>query len=311
MPAQFLSCDWGTSSFRLRLVSADRILAELSDSDGVRSIFDSIGPNDDRAERFEDSLASKLSALAAAHSVADQTPLIISGMASSSIGWIELPYAQAPFALDGSGLEIERITWNSPEWLGPTYLVSGTATDDDIMRGEECQIIGLMAEPLLASLRRKCLLVLPGTHSKHVWIENATVVRFRTYMTGELFGTLATKTILRATTNMAEPTWKHRKTFTDGCAYVRKHGLAASFFQVRTRAVLKKISPEENIAFLSGIIIGAEMMDATDSPLLIAAKPNLIDAYSLAAEASALWAQMDTATTNGHRLILSRLLNEL
>jgi 2-dehydro-3-deoxygalactonokinase len=165
-----------------------------------------------------------------------------------------------------------------------------------------------MDDPQLAHLRRRCLLILPGTHSKHVWIEDEKVVRFRTYMTGELFQVLATQSILRATTNSAEPIHKHRRTFGEGCEYVRQNGLAASLFQVRTRGVLNNVPPEENAAFLSGLLIGAETADILkeNCPRVIAAKPDLLEPYSLALSA-VLISQIDRATVNGHRMILANL----
>lgn len=308
LPSQFLSCDWGTSSFRLRLVQGGQILTELSEPIGVKSIFDSAQQPQDRPEMFANFMRMKLESLAARSSIVNTTPLIISGMASSSIGWKELPYARAPFSLDGSGLEVEQLGWNGPGWLGSTFLVSGVATESEMIRGEECQIIGLLDDPQWAHLRRCCLLILPGTHSKHIWIENEKVVRFRTYMTGELFQVLATQSILRATTNAAEPIHKHRRTFGEGCEYVRQNGLAASLFQARTRGVLKHTSPEENAAFLSGLLIGAEVADVaqTNCPRVIAAKPELLEPYSLALSAL-LISQIDGATVNGHRMLLANL----
>jgi len=56
-------------------------------------------------------------------------PVVISGMASSSIGWRELPYAPLPFSLTGCDAVWAEI---QPAF----YLVSGVASRDDMMRGE-------------------------------------------------------------------------------------------------------------------------------------------------------------------------------
>jgi len=124
-------------------------------------------------------------------------------MASSSVGWRELPYAKTPFPLDGSGVRSDELTWSKPEWLGPVHLISGVATACDMMRGEETEIIGLMSEASLASQRNRSLLILPGTHSKHVWIEDQSVVEFRTFMTGELFEVLGQQSLLKASVDAA------------------------------------------------------------------------------------------------------------
>jgi len=101
-----------------------------------------------------------------------------------------LPYAAAPLALDGKGLIADELNWNKPAWVGPTYLISGAATRHEMMRGEETEAIGLMADAGLSSLGQRSLLILPGTHSKHIWIEDQRIVNFRTFMTGELFDVL-------------------------------------------------------------------------------------------------------------------------
>ena len=111
-------------------------------------------------------------------------PILISGMASSSIGWRELPYACLPFPLDGSGAR-----WQEIERVGEhrVFVFSGLAAESDVLRGEETEVLGLAAGGALAPFREQALLVLPGTHSKHVRIEAGSITGFSTYMTGELF----------------------------------------------------------------------------------------------------------------------------
>src|SRR5206468_10724151 len=109
-----------------------------------------------RADVFERFLNGKVEALLAGGKAPEHNlPLVISGMASSSVGWRDLPYAKTPFPLDGSGVWSQELNWSKPEWLGPTYLISGVATAYDMMRGEETEIIGLMSEPSLAARRNQ------------------------------------------------------------------------------------------------------------------------------------------------------------
>ena len=81
-----------------------------------------------------------------------------------------------------------------PSGLGPDVLIApGVLFDQadqlpDVMRGEEIQIAGaLLQNPQWTA--RSCI-VLPGTHSKWVQIENGGIVSFSTYLTGELFAVL-------------------------------------------------------------------------------------------------------------------------
>lgn len=302
MPCQFLSCDWGTSSFRLRLVDVENVAAEIREPSGVRAIFETgAGP-----PGFAAHLGRKLEEIAAGHSLQPNVPLVISGMASSTIGWKELPYARAPLALDGSGLRVERLRWEPPAWLGETYLVSGVATEREMMRGEECQIIGLMKKTALAGCAQQSILVLPGTHSKHVSIESHCVADFRTYMTGELFELLTRHSVLRATIDTSGSALQFRDAFEEGVRSVDEEGLAVSLFQGRTRGVLGGRDKTSNAAFLSGVLIGAEMSALRNDsrPVVIAAGPELRDLYSIAAKREVIAVEVEDALIAAHRLII-------
>jgi len=190
MNREFLSCDWGTTSFRLRRVAGPdcTVIREIREPSGVKSLYEEAMRSGaeieaGRAKVFAGFLHRKCEALLAGQKTPErELPLVISGMASSSVGWRELPYAKTPFPLDGCGLRSQEVNWSKPEWVGPAHLISGVATTCDMMRGEETEIIGLMSDASLAPLRERSLLILPGTHSKHVWIEDQSVVEFRTFM---------------------------------------------------------------------------------------------------------------------------------
>ncbi len=314
MPLEFLSCDWGTSSFRLRHVVDGVVRAEVREPAGVKSIYDSAAPGGKaRADLFADYCFAKLEQIRAGGPVTQGSPLVISGMASSTIGWKELPYASAPISLSGEGLRVEKLDWRGPAWLGPTFLVSGVATDREMMRGEECQAVGLMA---LAPMD-ECLLILPGTHSKHIDISSGNLKDFRTFMTGELFDVLGRHTVLRATVDLAAPPNGHLESFGAGVDSAREIGLAAALFRARTRGVLAGRSGAENAAFLSGALIGGELVEATRGGLriVIAAAGPLGDLYRVALEKMAppglVWSQLtgtllDDATVAAHAAILGR-----
>lgn len=298
MESDFLSCDWGTTSFRLRWVSGvDRtVIRETREHAGVKRLHADAEAGADRANVFGQFLSRKLETLLAGETPPGQPlRLVISGMASSSIGWREVPYANAPFPLDERGLRSEELAWGKPNWVGPTYLISGIANEHDMMRGEETEIIGLMSDPSLAALRQRSLLILPGTHSKHVWIEDHSVVDFCTFMTGELFEVLGRHSLLRASVDMDRGTGSalalsdaDREAFQEGVRWARDRGLAGGLFRVRTRSVLDRRPLTNNTWFMSGLLIGAEVVSigerAKDRTVILAATGELSDLYSLALE---------------------------
>ena len=111
----FLSCDWGTSSFRLRLVEANTelIAGEINSARGIATLFtdwqqalqDKRFAPSQRIGFYVAYLRSQIQWLSEQVAQPIHTvPVLISGMASSSIGMHELPYTSLPFLLDGTGV---------------------------------------------------------------------------------------------------------------------------------------------------------------------------------------------------------------
>ena len=288
---RFLSCDWGTSAFRLRLVegASRRVVAVSRGDQGIAATFaawKSAGAQPaDRWSYFSRILAQHLAR------VADETgaaltglPLVISGMASSSMGMRELPYARLPLAIDGSGLAVEHVAARG-DFSHPVVIISGVRSSDDVMRGEETQLIGACAlgaaQP--AAPERSRVFVFPGTHSKHVDVRGAHAVAFRTYMTGEFFELLSAKSVLaNSVTPGAElGTPENLAGFAAGVRAGAAGNVLNAAFHVRTRALLEQAAATENYHFLSGVLIGAELRElaAANATLTLVGAGPLLAAY--------------------------------
>lgn len=289
----FLSCDWGSTSLRLRWVSgADRqVVREVRERAGSKFLYEQASVQGtaspaSRAALYAQCLRDKLQTWNGF--AREPMPLVISGMASSSVGWKELPYARTPFRLDGADLRCETLQWEAPGWIDTTYLISGAATPHDMMRGEETEAIGLLCDPALTAWREDCLLILPGTHSKHLLIRDQCVVDFHTYMTGELLDVLGSHSLLKATTDLSAlaEAWTSpaRTAFQEGVLWCQRHGLARSLFRARTRGVLDQHPPADNAWFLSGVLIGGEVQDLAgrNRRILVAGSGLLGELYSTA-----------------------------
>jgi 2-dehydro-3-deoxygalactonokinase len=273
-PRLFLSCDWGTSGFRLRLVDADtaRLLAAVSSPDGVRAVHQAwrqAGAESDRSEHFSRIVRRQMERLA---EVAGQPlhglPLVVSGMASASIGWQEIPHQPLPMALDGSDLRLEVL--NPPAaGLGPVVLVPGVRTADDVMRGEEIQIIGAAARGAAPD----AWFILPGTHSKHVRIDRDRAVELRTYMTGEFFELLARCSILEHSIERRDVGGPGERdpAFAEGVAAGARENLLHASFGVRVADLDGRRSRTEGCHYLSGLLIGTELRElSAPAPTTIA-----------------------------------------
>ena len=261
----FVNCDWGTTRFRLRLsglIDAETAV-EFESDQGVGNSRDELPAA--RARQFAAVLTDGLQRLAKDNPETGAAPIMISGMASSSIGWHELPYAVAPWQLDGSDLacrEIEPVATERSSHR--VILVSGTRTATDVMRGEETQAVGLFQLPQAQPFADRAIVVLPGTHSKHLMIENRRVVDFQTFMTGELFDVIGRHSVLRHSIGSRfldtdELSGEQLASFRSGVVEASRRPLPAALFRVRTRDVLEEAAPIANRAFLSGLLIGSEL----------------------------------------------------
>lgn len=260
----FLSCDWGTSSFRLRLVESDTLqVTSVEDREqGIANTYLSwkhSGKNEEeRFCFFREIIERHINILQQKSSVSlINLPIVISGMASSSLGMMPLDYKEIPFHADGSDLAVKRIPATG-EFKHEMILISGVKTHNDVMRGEETQMAGCDHRRY-----KEAVFILPGTHSKHVFVSNGQVTGFKTYMTGELFDLLSKKSILSASVERGDgmSETKNAESFEAGVSLSGKSSLLHSAFSVRTNTLFEKISPVENYYYLSGLLIGAELTD--------------------------------------------------
>lgn len=258
----FISCDWGTSSFRLRLVdkSTHFIRAEVKSNEGIAEVHQQwkqqARSEEERFSYYQSIISAQLGKLQAlvTFSLKDM-PIIISGMASSNIGMVELPYKALPFAADGRDLEYKRIS-ATESFPHETLLISGARTDHDVMRGEEIQLIGCDI-----GSDEEHIYILPGTHSKHVTVKNKQVIDFKTYMTGEFFHLLSHHSIL---SRSVQEDGQHGnndtvKSFEEGVMQSLHDNLLHNAFRVRTNHLFEQFTKEANYQYLSGLLIGTEL----------------------------------------------------
>ncbi|MEW4570633.1 2-dehydro-3-deoxygalactonokinase [Tautonia sp. JC769] len=283
LPARFLSGDWGTSRLRVRLVDSDTLatLAELESDDGIGPTFrawQEAGSPGDREGFYLRVLAPLVDRIGKASGVdVTSLTLVLSGMASATIGMRELPYATAPLPLSGDALPTARL---APGILPcDTLLVTGVRTDHDIMRGEETILLGLAADGLTDAL-----VILPGTHSKHAVVRNGTLEDFHTYLTGELFALVRDHSVLRSS---LAPGPTPGEAFERGVRDASSANLLGELFSLRAGSVLHGTPPEENAARLSGLLIGTELAglasdSVADLPIVFAAPEPLLSFYRAA-----------------------------
>jgi 2-dehydro-3-deoxygalactonokinase len=259
--------DWGTTRLRLYLAQGDTIQDRCT-GPGIGTL--TVPPLE--------ALRAALAPWRAAHGI---NRVVLCGMAGSRNGLREAPYlplpaerldwASHPLAFDAEGLAIS---------IGPGLSRVDEGGTADVMRGEETQVFGALGIDRALRLGRHWL-VLPGTHSKWVQLEDSSIVRFTTYITGELFGLLKDHSTLLRAGAMAlagegigdvqgiegGEDVDADEGFTAGLQRSQQHaaGLAAAVFEARSARLIQGRSHGWATEFLSGLLIGSEIRAALEA----------------------------------------------
>jgi 2-dehydro-3-deoxygalactonokinase len=233
-------------------------------------------------------------------------PVLACGMVGSRNGWREVPYLDTPTGVDRLAGALTAMTTPDGRTL---HLVPGLRDPSrpDVMRGEETQIVGVMAQS--ADVAHHGCLLMPGTHSKWVSLRDGVVAGFATVMTGELFGLLTQHSILGA---HLPPAVDDESAFLRGVDAAQDSGAAGALscvFLART-LLLDGVLPPTSVAdYLSGLLIGDELRIAmaagwTDryTQMHMVGEGPLCDRYIKAAERFGLTLLAAPEATTSHGL---------
>jgi 2-dehydro-3-deoxygalactonokinase len=293
--------DWGSTRLRLWRLDGGNV-AERREGPGI------VGLGRPPAEVLLEHLAPWTDGTAAS--------LTLCGMAGARGGLREVPYAPCPTGIAQWADAATGFTLD-----GVSILIGAGAACDrgdghrDLMRGEETQVFGAMRiDPALASGRH--VLVLPGTHSKWVTVEDGAIAGFRTFLTGELFARLHGSSLLPAN-SAASPEGDEPGDADDGfaaglSAARRGESLLSDLFLTRTAQVDAGRSQAWAKGFLSGLLIGTECVaiaEAGASPVRIIGAPDLASRYVAALGylgAAGQPLDSDACTLSGLRILHER-----
>jgi 2-dehydro-3-deoxygalactonokinase len=238
--AALLACDWGTTNLRAWTLDVDgAVVAQKDFPLGVSRL----APGE-AARRFEAEVRPALQA--------QGLPAILCGMVGSNLGWAAVPYVDCPAGLGDLAARLTEVA--ASVRIAPGLRCAGISGSPDVMRGEETQILGWLAQRPDRQTGRH-LLCHPGTHTKWVLIEDGRVVRFVTAMTGELFAVLGQHSVLKTDAPATDDA-----AFDQGLVAAGPgDALAARLFTARARVVGGLAQADSTPSYLSGLLIGAEV----------------------------------------------------
>ncbi|MGS1009023.1 2-dehydro-3-deoxygalactonokinase [Achromobacter anxifer] len=275
--AALIALDWGTSSLRAyRLDAAGRTLDTRHLPWGIMRLPQ---PLQDGAATtalsgfelaFEQACGDWLRA-------EPSLPVIACGMVGSAQGWKEAAYLDVPVDLQRIGTLLTEVRRDG----GPTlHIVPGLIQRHglpNVIRGEETQVVGVMADPATRSAD-SVLIGLPGTHSKWVSARRGRVTHFDTFMTGEVYAALRGHTILGRT--MADAASADMAAFERGLkvagAPAGRAGVLSTIFSTRALGLTGELAPGSQADYLSGLLIGHEIAALADMLQQQGALPRIV-----------------------------------
>lgn len=266
--------DWGTSNFRAYRFAADGRVAETHQAPcGILSVAD---------KQFAAVLQEQIG-----HWLHAGDALYFSGMITSRNGWIETPYVDAPARLQDLAAQAVRVAGADGQTLFFLPGVCMRSPAADVMRGEEIQVFGSLAQD-----EHTATVILPGTHSKWVRVEAGCLQAFTTHMTGEVFGVMRQHSILgRLMEDM--PQAFRPDAFLNGVARSaegQSAGLLHDLFTTRSRVLLEQMPAYDCADYLSGLLIGHEIRAglagaSPQGPIILVGEEALCHRYQIALKA--------------------------
>jgi 2-dehydro-3-deoxygalactonokinase len=277
MDRYLIGLDWGISSLRAYLLDDNGKIADaIANQNGILQLG---------SRSFEEVMEAAIGHWLRAHS---EAPIIACGMIGSRQGWREAPYVSCPAGLPELAGNLCSISTfrGKTIWFVPGVMRRAEDNTPDVMRGEETQIFGSVQND-----SERCSFILPGTHSKWALVEKGRIVWFATFMTGELFAVLSHHSILG---KLMEDGPDDDAAFLKGLecadrALTAKQGLLHKLFTVRSLGLFGELPNSGLKSYLSGLLIGAEVTEATwqikgKSRMRLVGDARLLNLYAKALE---------------------------
>lgn len=236
----FIAIDWGTTRLRATLLGAGGdVLARRESEAGVQTVPQGGFPD-------------ALQAVAGDWLGQDpELPLLMAGMVGSRNGWREAPYASCPCGLDELRTRLMRVEGLHDVRIVPGVDIRWPDGAYDVMRGEEVQAFGTGLDDGIVCL--------PGTHSKWVEMAHGRIVRFATFITGELYAAMCQSFVGRLAEEPAHP---EVGVAAGARIAALPGGLGRLLFQARTQVIGGGLTGGAVRPFLSSLIVGEELNGA-------------------------------------------------
>lgn len=248
MSHDIIGINWGSTNFRAYRIAPDGTVVDALEAPAGVAALDRAG------------MVAQMAGVAARWP--DASRIYAAGMIGSNIGWTDAGYAPCPASLDDLCAAL------TPCVIGEIAvdIVPGIACRradgaPDVLRGEETELFGLLADRTHDASSARGVIALPGTHTKWVRVSDSRVVDFLTCMSGEIFDRMTAAGLLALIVDgeaRAGPVFARAVRL----GFARALGLGALLFGARARVIRGDLARDDAASHLRGVLIGAEIADA-------------------------------------------------
>ncbi|RWR12149.1 2-dehydro-3-deoxygalactonokinase [Siminovitchia fortis] len=195
--------------------------------------------------------------------------IVASGMITSNLGLYEVPHVKGPITIEELA-DFSKVICLEELYNIPCVFVPGMSNSVsyneknldfinhfDVMRGEEVESVGLIKQ---LNLKGKGILVLPGSHTKFVIIdENQTISTCLSTLAGETLMAIQRETILSDSLNSSLIESIDEEILLKGFEAARTYGLTRSFYHIRLLQLFSNLDENACANYFVGAVLAADI----------------------------------------------------
>lgn len=250
----YITIDGGTTNTRLHLVRNETVLSTVKLPFGARA-------NMDGTAHYKEAIRDAIRSLCEESGLSEKniSRILASGMITSEFGLCCLPHITAPAGIAELHDSMHETVLSDISEIPFVFVrgvktVGGDLSEIDMMRGEECELFGILQKEDCA-----CLYVLPGSHSKLIECDSERrIVKFSTMLTGEMIASLSSGTILRDAVDLSVSEFDEEKLLM-GYRYAMERGFSEAIFKTRVLKNHMGASREAVYSFFIGVVLSPEI----------------------------------------------------
>jgi 2-dehydro-3-deoxygalactonokinase len=264
----YLAIDTGTTNSRIRLLltSKDEIIDRIKIPIGVKST--AISGN---KQQLKTELSKGVHDLLQRHNLSKECVeyIVAAGMITSNLGLYEIPHVRGPSKKEDFA-RASKLTYFDEFFGIPCILIPGMKNnvqhidknnsiiinDYDIMRGEEVETLGLLQNIHTSG---KGLMVLPGSHTKYVFVDNDSLSHCMSTLGGEMLSALRKETILADSLDEGLVQIIDYEMLEQGFNATLETGLTRSLFHIRLLQMFSNVDSNARANYFVGAMIASDL----------------------------------------------------